>query len=390
MHVQAKEGITLVGTAHVSKTSVKEVRKVIKDEDPQVVAVELCQARYQALKEKKKFQATSLTTIIKQNKMFLVLVQILLSMIQRTLSQEGLRPGAEMIAAMRSAKKLDKEVELVDRDITITLKRAWANMGIIEKIKLFFYFYMAIIGFDRLKEETDKVDIEKMADDSDLISMMMDELRKVAPSTTKTLIDERDAYLAKKILDIKEKEGKDVVAVIGAGHVKGVLKYIKKPSRLPDLKDLEVIPKKRVPVLKIIAWAIPLFIISMFLYVFIKGDWQTGIDMFIWWVVINGVLAALGAILAWGHPVTWVVAFVAAPFTSLNPLIGAGWVAGYVEAVLHTPRVKDLEGLATIETMKDFYKNRFVKVLLVAALVNLGSSIGTFVVLPYLVSSSFF
>jgi pheromone shutdown-related protein TraB len=382
MHIDAGRDITLVGTAHISKKSIKEVREVINKEKPKIVAVELDQARYDALTKKKRWEETSIAKILKEGKMFLVLAQIILAMIQRKLSKEGVRPGAEMVAAIRVAKKNKCEIALVDRDITITLKRAWANMGGWEKFKLFFYFMIAIMGLDRLKEEAEEIDIDKMTEDQDLISMMMEELRKVAPAATKTLIDERDAYLAKRIIETQEEKDVKVVGVIGAGHLKGVVRYLKKPEKIPDLKELEIIPTKRVKVSVIFGWWLTAMILGLFAFVFWRyGIWKV-VEMGIWWFLINGILASLGAILAGGHPLTWLVAFVAAPFTSLNPLIGAGWVAGYVEAVLRVPKVKDLQKLSTMETFREMYRNQFVRVLLVASLVNLGSSIGTFVAIP--------
>jgi len=378
MQVDAGRNITLVGTAHISKKSIKDVKQAIREKKPKVVAVELDEARYTAITKKKRWQKTSIFKILKEGKIFIVLAQIVLSMLQRQLSKEGIKPGSEMIAAIKYAKRKGYEIALVDRDITVTMKRAWANMGLWEKLKLFYFFIYAILDLDRFSDEVDEEQIEQMTEDQDLITTMMEELRSVAPGATKTLIDERDAYLAQKILDASEKG--PVVGVIGAGHMKGVLKYIKNPEMIPKLKELEVVPEKKINVFKAIAWLLPIFFIGMLVFGLVNavvfGDWGKLAQLVGIWLVLNAVCAFIGGILAGGHPLTWIVGAVASPITSLNPLIGAGWVAGYVEALLRRPTVKDIEDLQKITKLREFYKNRFVKVLLVASFVNIGSSVG--------------
>lgn len=390
MHKTPVSGITLIGTAHISKRSIAEVRQVIAEEHPTTVAVELCKSRYQAITNKKRWEQTSITKIIKENKWFLVLSQLILAMLQRQMSKEGIRPGAEMLAGLNIAKKQGIKVALVDRDITITLQRAWAQMGIIEKIRLFWYSMVAVFGWDRLKEESKEMNVDALLDDTDLITEMMKELRKVAPNTTKTLIDERDAYLAKKIMDAKKRTNGKVVAIVGAGHLNGIVKYIKNPKTIPDISLFDKVPQKRFKISTIIGWAIPIFFGATFLYVLLSGEWMKGLQMVLAWIIITGTLAALGAMLAFGHPLTWLTAFIVAPFTTVNPFIAAGWVTGYLEAVLRTPQVKDLQNLSKMETFKEFFGNKFVRVLMVASLTNVGASIGTFIALPYVIGLGLF
>ena len=385
MEVKVSDNIVLVGTAHISKDSVEEVKRVIEKYKPDVVAVELCNRRYEAITKKDKWENTPITSLLKSNNAYLMLAQTFLSSIQRKLGKEyGVEPGSEMVAAMDEAKKHNLEVALVDRDISITLKRAWRKMGIREKFRLAWEFIKAIIGYD--EEELEDLDLKKLMD-QDVISAMMEEFGEIAPSVATVLIHERDQYIAKKILD-ESKKGK-VVAVVGAGHLNGIKKHLEKKKLDVDFKELEYVPKKRVSVLKIVGYAVPVIFVALIVYLFLIGGWGKAADALLMWFLINGGLSALGAIIARGHPLTWLTAFVAAPLTSLNPAIAAGWVAGYVEFRLRKPVVKDFQNLSKMDSTKDFLNNRVIRLLMVVALANLGSMIGTFVALPYLLSLGF-
>lgn len=381
MQVKVNDNIILVGTAHISKESVKEVKIAIEKYKPDVVAVELCQRRYESLTQKDKWDNTPITSLLKSNKAYLVLAQTFLSSIQRRLGKEhGVEPGSEMVAALEEAKKHGLDVELVDRDIAVTLKRAWRKMGIREKIRLAWEFMKVLFGYE--EEELEKIDLEELMKE-DVISSLMKEFGEIAPSVSNVLISERDSYIAKKISDI----GKDkrVVAVVGAGHVKGIEKHLKKRKLDVDLKELEEVPKKRFSVMKTVAYAIPVIVVVLIAYLFLTGGWQLAADAIIAWILINGFLSALGALIARAHPYSILTAFVAAPITSLNPTLAAGWFAGIVEAKMRMPKVKDFQGLSKIESMKDFFNNRVIRLLMVVALANVGSMIGTFVALSYII-----
>jgi pheromone shutdown-related protein TraB len=374
------DNIILIGTAHISEKSVEEVKKTIEEEKPDIVAVELCKRRYDSITKKDQWENKPVTALLKGNNAFFMLAQTFLSSIQRKLGKEyGVDPGSEMIAAIDIAKKYNLEVALVDRDISVTLKRAWKKMGIREKFRLVWEFLKAIVGFD--EEEMEEIDLEELMD-QDVISSMMQEFGEIAPSVTTVLIHERDEYIAKKILD-ESKKGK-VVAVVGAGHLEGIEKHIKNPKKDVNLKDLEYVPKKRFSILKAVGYAIPVIFLVLIIYIIFTGGIEKGLFALGMWFLINGSLSALGTIIARGHPLTWLTAFVAAPLTSLNPAIAAGWVAGWVEAKLRTPKIKDFRDLSKLDNFSDFWKNRVIKLLLVVALANVGSMIGTFVAIPYL------
>lgn len=380
MHVKVNDNIILVGTAHISKDSVEEVKETIEKYKPDIVAVELCKRRYDAITKKDKWENTPVTKLLKSNQAYLMLAQTFLGSIQRKLGKEyGVEPGSEMIAAMDVAKKYNLKVALVDRDISITLKRAWKKMGIREKFRLSWEFLKAMLGYD--EEELEELDLKELMN-QDMISTLMEEFGEIAPSVTTVLIHERDEYIAKKILD-ESKKGK-VVAVVGAGHIKGIQKHLEKKQIDVDLKELEYVPKKRFSILKAVGYSIPVIFVALLAYIIIEGSLEQGLNALKWWFIINGSLSAIGTMIARAHPLTWLTAFVAAPITSLNPAIAAGWVAGYVEAKLRTPVVKDFKELSKLESFRDFWNNKVVRLLMVVALANVGSMIGTFVALPYL------
>lgn len=383
MKVKINDQIILVGTAHISSKSVEEVKKTIEEENPDIVGVELCAQRYKALTEKKKWEETPVSDLLKSNKAYLMLAQTFLASIQRKLGKDyGVEPGSEMIEAIKQAKDHDKEVALIDRDITITFKRAWRKMGFREKFRVTWEFLKALIGYD--SEELEKVDLEELMK-QDFITEMMEEFSKIAPSISQVLISERDEYIARKILD-ETKKGKKIVAVVGAGHLNGIKKYLEENSFKNDLETLEFVPTKRFNVLKIVAYAIPFLFIALISYAFFYKGSDLALEMFLYWFLINGVFSAIGTALAFGHPLSILTAFLAAPITSLNPAIAAGWVAGYVEAKLRKPMVKDFQSLSKMESFKDFYKNRVIRLLLVVAFANIGSTIGTVIAFPYITS----
>jgi len=400
LQVKIGDNIILVGTAHISKDSVEEVKQVIAEFKPDIVAVELCKRRYEAITKKDKWESTPVTQLLKSNQAYLMLAQTFLGSIQRKLGKEyGVEPGSEMVAAMDEAKKhnldvalvdMDEakkhnlDVALVDRDISITLKRAWKKMGIREKFRLSWEFLKAMLGFD--EEELEELDLKELMN-QDMISTLMEEFGEIAPSVTTVLIHERDEYIAKKILD-KSKEGR-IVAVVGAGHLKGIQKHLEKKQLDVDLKELEYVPKKRFSILKAIGYTIPVIFVVLLAYIIIQGSLEQGLNALKWWFIINGTLSMIGTMIARAHPLTWLTAFVAAPITSLNPAIAAGWVAGYVEAKLRTPVVKDFKELSKLEGLRDFWNNKVIRLLMVVALANVGSMIGTFVALPYLVNLGF-
>ena len=364
--------IILVGTAHVSRESADLVERVIKEEKPDTVAVELCQSRYQAMTEENKWQETDLIKVIKEKKAFLLLSNLMLASFQKKIGKKlGIKPGEEMLRAINTAKEMDVHIHLADRDIRITLSRTWRLMGFWTKFKLLFQLITSMGDV----EEIEKEDIEKLKQ-QDVLETLLSELGKSLPELQQVLIDERDQYLAHKI---RTAPGNKIVAVVGAGHVPGIKKYWDKPV---DIEALEVIPPKGKWV-GFLKWGIPTLVIALIILGFYMAGANAGANMIKWWILANAVLAGLGAAIALAHPLTVLAAFIASPITSLNPMVAAGWVAGLVQVFLVKPKVKDFQRLPEdIVTVKGFWKNKITRILLIVVLTNLGSSLGAFVAIP--------
>ena len=385
MEEKINDNIILIGTAHISEDSVNEVRQAIETYKPDIVAVELCQRRYDTITKKDKWENTPVVALIKSNNAYFMLAQTFLSSIQRRLGEEyGVEPGSEMIAAMQEAEKHNIKVALVDRDITVTLKRAWQKMGVREKFRVIWEFLKAMLGYD--KEELEDLDLKELMK-QDVISQMMEEFSKIAPSAAMVLISERDQYIAQKIFQ-ESKKGK-IVAVVGAGHINGIKKHLQTQDLNVNLQELDIVPKKRINLVKVIEVAIPVIFFSIIGWIIYStgiDPWNKIKDIFLVWFLVHGILSAVGAAIARGHPLSILTAFVAAPFTSLEPFFAPGWFAGLVEAKLRKPVVKDFQDLGKLESMRDFFKNKVIRLLMVVALANLGSIIGTIIALPWILS----
>ncbi|MBT3255163.1 MAG: TraB/GumN family protein [Deltaproteobacteria bacterium] len=364
--------IILVGTAHVSTESADLVERVIEEEKPDTVAVELCQSRYQAMTDKNRWQETDLIKVIKEKKAFLLLSNLMLASFQKRIGKKlGIKPGEEMLRAVNTAKKMEADIHLADRDVRTTLSRTWRLMGFWTKFKLLLQLITSMGDV----EDIEKEDIEKLKE-QDVLETLLSELGKTLPDLQRVLIDERDQYLAHKI---RTAPGKKIVAVVGAGHVPGIKKYWEEPV---DIAALEIIPPKG----KwggFLKWGIPTLVILLIILGFYMAGASAGADMIKWWVLANAVLAGLGAAVALAHPLTILAAIIASPITSLNPMIAAGWVAGLVQVFLVKPKVKDFQRLPEdIVSVKGFWKNKITRILLIVVLTNLGSSLGAFVAIP--------
>jgi pheromone shutdown-related protein TraB len=364
--------ITLIGTAHVSRESADLVVKVIEEEKPDTVCVELCESRYKAIKEKNRWQNTDLIKVIKEKKSFLLLSNLLLTSFQKKIGQKlGIKPGEEMIRAMDAADSVDAHIHLADRDIRITLSRTWRLMGLWTKIKLLAQLVTSMGEVDSIKEE----DIEKMKE-KDVLETLLSEIGETLPELRRILIDERDKYLTEKI---RSAPGKMIVAVVGAGHVPGIKRDW---NEAIDLNALDELPPKG-KLFSFLKWGIPALVVGLIVLGFFFVGSSAGTHMIKWWVLANAVFAGLGAAIALAHPLTILSAIVASPITSLNPMIAAGWVAGLVEAFIGKPKVKDFENLpADILSLKGFWKNKITRILLIVVFTNLGSSLGAFVAIP--------
>lgn len=368
--------IYLVGTAHVSKKSAELAEETIREIKPECVAVELCEARYQALSDPDRWKNTDIVKVIRSGRAYLLMAQLLLTGFQKKIGEKlEVKPGLEMMQSVAVAKEIESTIVLADRDIRATLKRTWAALSFWSATKLITAMISSLFVADEISEE----EIERLKS-SDALEVMLKELSDKIPGVRNTLIDERDLYLAAKIQDAP---GKSVVAVLGAGHIPGV--KIALGSKI-DTLTLEQIPPKSI-LSKIFGWSIPLAVVAMIVAGFFTAGSGATIDMVKTWVVVTGVFASLGAILALSHPLTILATFITAPFATINPFIAAGWIAGLCEAMIKKPRVSDLEHIADdVTSVRGFYKNRVSKILLVVAFTNLGAMLGMFLGIPMVAS----
>ena len=374
LYFEDKE-IILLGTAHVSKESVELVSSVIEEEKPDTVCVELCQSRYQSILQNDRWREMNIVKVIKEKKSFLLLSNLLLASFQKRIAKKlDVKPGEEMIKAVEAGKAVGAGIHLADRDIRITLSRTWRIMGLWDKLKLLFQLLLSVGEVDNINEK----EIEKMKQE-DVLQTLLSEVGKSFPLLRQILIDERDRYLAHKI---RTAPGKKIVAVVGAGHLSGIKKYWNVDI---DIKRLEKIPSKRMAS-TFFKWFFPLSVLLLFILGFFYGGHNAGAHMITWWIIANGLMAGIGAIIALAHPLTILSSVLAAPLTSLNPMIAAGWVSGLVEAFVRKPKVKDFENLTTdMLSIRGFWKNKVTRILLVVLFTNLGSTLGTMLAIPLMV-----
>ncbi len=373
--------LILVGTAHVSRESAELVRRVIEQEKPDRVCVELDARRYQALAQQNRWESLDLKEVIRKKQLSTLLANLLLASFQKRLGDQlGVLPGVEMMEAVRVAEACQIPISLCDRDVRVTMRRAWGMTPLWQKSLLISALFLSVFDTTKVSEETLR-DLRKQ----DALSELMAELGKEMPVLKTVLIDERDAYLAQKI---KEAEGVRIVAVVGAGHVEGIRQRLLQHETVP-FDELDAIPPVS-PVWKAVGWSIPALILGSLVLI----GYQKGADVAranAWfWVLANGVPSAIGAVLALAHPLTILTAFVAAPFTSLTPVIGAGTVTAFVQAYVQPPVVREFQTVTDdIGVFRRWWKSRLLRIFLAFLLPTLGSVIGTWVGGTKIVSTLF-
>ena len=418
------DNILLIGTGHVLEKSVKEVEETIERERPDVVAVELCEGRYKALKGE--VQEVSPREMLSSGNPFMILTHWLLAYVQRKMGTElGIEPGADMMAAINKAEELGCEIALIDRPIQITMQRFWKKMRFWEKLKMLFsiIFSIATMGRTGTVEEGgegenekenkkltmsimgthEEIALDRLTDD-DVVTQLMKELREFSPGAATALLDERDAYIARSLLEIPTQTlekfdqtasqqpletwdqttpiGRKIVAVVGAGHVAGIKKFLSQPELLPTKEELSSLPKKRfnISIGNLLGIGIGVAFLTLLLAIVFAGiSFDILLRAFLWWFIINGVLSAAGVVIARGHPLSAFTAFCVAWLTSLNPCLAAGWFAGLAEAHLRKPSLEDAKSMLNVDSLRELMSNRLFKVILVAALANIGSVAGTFI-----------
>jgi len=349
--------IILIGTAHISQASKDLVRATIEAEKPDTVCVELDEGRLKSIQDPERWKKTDLKEVIKKKQLATLIANLVLGSYQKRMgAQTGVKPGSELKEAVDVATEAGHQLVLADRDIKITLKRTWACTPWYRKLSLLGGLFGSI--FD--KTEVSEEELAKIKE-QDALNSMMQEFGKSFPEVKQVLIDERDQFLASRI---KNAEGKKIVAVIGAGHMRGIAGIIEGNKELPSEESISIIPKGS-PIWKIIGWAIPVAIIASIIAVGVHAGAEKAGQLSLQWAMLTGGGAMLGTIIAGGHPLTVLVALVAAPFTGLTPLVGVGFFTALTQVYMRPPRVAEMETLSDdIWQVKRWWKNRVTRVIL--------------------------
>lgn len=364
--------IILIGTAHISRESADLVDRVITEEKPDVVCVELCKARFEAIQQKDKWQEMDIVKVIRENRTALLLSQLLMMSLQKKIAERfNINPGEDMLRAISRAAESGAEVVLADREIRVTLLRTWRMMGLWSKMKFLSDMILSLFIGENITEEN----IEELKQ-HDVLDLALKSIGEKLPELKITLIDERDQFLA---CSIRNSQGRKIVAVVGAGHIPGIIENIGKEI---DIDEINTIPPRSFWA-RFFGWGFSAAILSLFVAGFFYSGGRTSIHMMLSWSVITAICATIGAMMLLAHPFTILASALSAPIATLHPLIATGWVAGLTEATFRKPQVRDFLDLKDdITTVKGFFRNRITRILILVVVVNLTTSIGTFVAIP--------
>ena len=358
----------VVGTAHVSRRSVEEVRQVIAEVQPDVVCVELCQGRHDALTKDSAFRDLDVFKVVREGKTLYLLAHLALASYQRKIGERlGVRPGAELLAAIEAARAAGLPVALIDRDIHVTLKRTWANLGWWRRVTLLAGLVFGRGGGEPVTESS----VEQLKE-TPTISDLLAELGRAVPEIKAPLIDERDQYLASKMRDAGAGK-RVVVAVVGAAHVPGIAENLDRPI---DRAALEQLPKPSLA-WRIAKWAVPLAFVALLALLWRRSDPATFAKTMLAWIIPTSLGAGLGALICGGTALAALAAAAASPVARVYPLVRTGIVVGLVEAWRRKPSVIDCERLQDdVQTVRGFWRNPVTRVLLVATSASLGALAG--------------
>jgi pheromone shutdown-related protein TraB len=361
--------IWLVGTAHVSQRSVDLVREVIEREKPDVVCIELDAGRYEALSQGKKFEEQDLREVLRKKQLATLMLNLILASYQRRLGLKlGVAPGSELLEAAKVADENGIPMLLCDRDVRITLRRAWQSISWWQRFRLVSELGVSVFDSPDISEE----ELARIRE-QDVVTEVMNELGRMMPDLKRVLIDERDAYLAHEIL---EAEGRKIVAVVGAGHISGMKKRLEREEHA-DMDEITSVPEES-NTWKIVGWGIPLVVVGSIVAIAMTQGVEAAGENALIWFLANAIPSGIGAAIALGHPVTIAAAALSAPFTSLTPLIGAGYVAAFAQLWARPPRVADFGTLGDdLSAPSRWWKSRLMQIFLVFVLTTLGSLIGT-------------
>lgn len=374
--------ITVLGTAHISRSSAAKVTELIEQGGYDAVAIELCPSRHNAIMNPDSLARMDLFEVFRKKKATMVAASLALSAYQQRMAEQlDIVPGAEMHAAIAGAQAKHLPVLLIDREIATTLRRVYHNVPWWKRMNLVSGLLGSLVSSRRITE----AEIERLKE-GDILESTFSQFAEQSRELFVPLIDERDRYMSARLTDEFNRSGyRNMLAIVGAGHLRGIgnylPEYLESTTVLPPAKTIsdldQVPPPSRWP--RRVAWGIVALILGGFAIGFSRSP-ELGMRMVIDWVLINGGLAALGAAIAGGHYLTVMGAFVAAPLTSLNPTIGAGMVTAAIETWARKPQVADFARLRHDTTsLRGWRSNRVARTLLVFLLSTLGSAAGTYI-----------
>lgn len=382
--------VHILGTAHVSRASVEEVERLIAEVRPDSVCVELCDARYAALVDTERWKKLDIFKVFKEGKALFLLANLAVGAYQRRLGQElGVMPGAELLAGVDAARAIGAEVVLADRDVNVTLKRTWANVGFWKRSQLLAGILASVFErpVDPSGKSGDKADakgvdaltVEELKDPANL-SQLMQEFARALPEVKRPLIDERDLYLISKA---REARGPTIVAVVGAGHVQGMVEHATTPV---DRTLLEALPKPGWGS-QVVKWLVPAVLVGTFFLGLGKTEGQAFGEMLKAWVLPTSLFSGIATLMVGGRWQSVLAAAVCSPLTTIHPLIASGMIVGPVEAWARRPTVADCENIhRDAQSLRGFFRNPFTRTLIVAVAATLGSAIGAWVGLSWVIS----
>lgn len=383
----SKPSLEIVPTAHISDKSIENVKEVIYDKKPEIVAIELDVGRFQGLIDQqngiKREQKFDLKSMLKASNLTVTLVSSFLSSMQRRMGEEvGVKPGSEMLEAYNLAKEVNADVALIDRNIQVTLKRTINGMSLKEKIIFIYELLKSFVMDDEIEDDL-KEEVELLKQE-DTIVEVMNYFKESSPGGYNALVHERDAYMA---YNLKSLEDYNVVAVVGAGHKEGIVNYLNNSDTIPELSTINYVKESKISILQIILYLIPIIFVLLFILAFFQGiNIQGGLLNY---VLFAGGGAFIGSLLVGSKIQSAIVAFVVAPITVIHPLLAAGWFSGLVEGKLRRVGWDDMHSLADFDSVKDLWHNQLFRVILVVLGTNLGCTIGVLltinnVFLPYI------
>lgn len=382
-NLRETNNITLLGTAHVSKESVKEVEELILKKQPKYICIELDKQRYDNLVNDEQWKNTDIVSVIKNKQFPGLVMQVIIASVQKKFSlTTNSEPAGEFKKAIELAKQTNAEIILIDRNIKITLNRIWRKLTLFNKVDIITSF---IFGSDDTELTENSIqDIMK----DDVIELAFSSFKEKLPIIHKVLVEERDEYMANNILELTTKE--EVVVIIGKAHLNGIFNKVKSNSNTHNNAELDIIPNKTLGT-KLANWSFSILIIVLLIASFVFGDYNVGMDQLKQWILWNSSLAAIFTLLARGSFISAIVAFLTAPIGAISPALSVGIFVAFSEAIVKKPTVNDMANIfEDTSSIKNILNNKFLKIIVLFFVSSLGGAIGNIIGGSQLIKNLFF